>query len=153
MTDVTPQKAPGATKDKDATEQRRLKGSIILRDRGENSAWTRYMHAMDLGMTKGDAADYSGIGAATIRLWRNCADADEKDGLETVFMEFFAAVNSTRSEMLSRNLDTVETCRSLGDLKAATWLLERHGYHKKTEVDANVSATLTYVIDNQDEGA
>lgn len=132
----------------------RLQASTLLKERGEDSHWERYVTAIQLGMTKGDAADYAGVSDSVVRLWRRNADEDEESGRKkSVFMEFFADVRATRAKMLSRNLATVERCRQAGDLKAATWLLERHGYHKKTEVDATVTGQLTYTMDEQDLGA
>lgn len=153
MSSPEPQVDAGETRKTSTPDDRRLEGSTILKDRTKSGAWDRYIQAVKIGMTKGDAADYAGIGAATIRLWRTNAADDEAEGKESVFTEFFAAVNSARAGMLSRNLATIEKARQKGDYKAACWILERHGYHKKTEVDGTVAATLTYTIDTQDEGA
>ena len=152
MSSPTPQLAK--RKAKKLAGKERLQGSILLKERGPDSHWQRYVDAITLGMTKGDAAAYAGVSDSVVRLWQRNADEDEEAGRKkSVFRDFFAEVRSTRSKMLSRNLATVERCRQAGDLKAATWLLERHGYHKKTEVDATVTAQLTYTIDTQDEGA
>ena len=150
MTSPTPEIDRG---EKKLIEKDRLKDSHLLRERGKDSHWARYLTAVQLGMTKGDSAAYAGIGESTVRLWQNNAEEDEIEGLDTVFVEFFQAVRSTRARMLSRALGTIEKARQEGEWKAATWLLERHGYNKTTEVDATVSAQLTYVLDNQDLGA
>ena len=63
-------------------------------------------------------------------------------------------MGQARTKLLSKNLATIEVAREDGDWKAASWLLERLGYHKKTELDIEAKvATLTYTIDLQDEGA
>lgn len=150
MSSPTPEVAPGGDEQTKTPDDRRLKGSFILSDRTLNGAWARYITGIKLGMTKGDAADYAGIGVTTVRLWRTNAHDDELEEKDSIFREFFAEVNSARAGMLSRCLSTVEKARQDGDLKAATWMLERHGYHKTVEIDAKVSAELTYVVDTQD---
>ena len=148
--DLTPEDGSGDEIKVTTAEGRRLKGSKILRDRGKDGAWSRYIVAIKLGMTKGHAAEFAGIGEATVRVWKTNAIDDEAADKRTVFVKFFEAVGAARASMLSRNLATVEKARQTGDLKAATWLLERHGYHRKTEIEGEIATTLTYVVDNQD---
>ena len=155
MTDERPEVAPQKVEPKTGHEDRRQKGSHLLRDRGPDGAWARYIEGTGMGMTKGDCATFAVIGEATVRLWRQNADEDLRDEVEdSVFLEFFAAVGQARTKLLSKNLATIEVAREDGDWKAASWLLERLGYHKKTELDIEAKvATLTYTIDLQDEGA
>ena len=153
MIDPTPQVASGEAVEEKPTEETRAKDSHLLRDRGEHGVWSRYLTAVRLGMTIGDCADYAGVAASTVRLWKQTAEKDEEDGIKSVFTEFVADFKRARASMLSRNLATVEKARQSGDWKAASWILERHGYHRKHEVEGDVTATLTYVIDEQDLGA
>ena len=129
------------------------KDSYILRDTSEGSTRDRYLNATRLGMTKSDCADFAGVGASTVRRWWNEADEAVEAGVENVFTLFIDEVRTARAGMLSRNLATVERARQSGDWKAASWILERHGYNKTVEVDGQVAAALTYTIDNQDLGA
>ena len=153
MTSPTPQVDPGEKIETKTPEDRRLEDSSILRDRSPDSQWQRYITAVRLGMTKGDCADYAGIGSATVRLWRTNAEDDEAEGKTSVFTEFFAEVNANRAQMVSRNLATIEKARQSGDWKAASCVLERHGYSKQLEVTGAVEANLTYTMDEQDLGA
>ena len=150
---VKPEVEAGATRKKKTPADRRLKKSHALRDRSASGVWARYIKGTELGMTKADCALYAGIAEASVRLWRTNAEDDEAEEKESVFREFFRDVGEARSRLLAKNLETIEVARGDGDWKAASWLLERLGYHKKTEIEGELSATLTYVIDNQDEGA
>ena len=153
MSDPTPQVASGEAVEEKPTEETRAKDSHLLRDRTKHGPWARYIDAVRLGMTIGDCADYAGVAASTVRLWKQTAEKDEEDGIKSVFTEFANDVRKARAGMLSRNLATVEKARQTGDWKAASWILERHGYHRKHEVEGEMTATLTYVIDEQDLGA
>lgn len=151
MAEIKPANAD-KPKSEEATAETRERDSYLLKDRAEGSIWERYLQAVALGMTKADCAAYAKVGASTARRWVNEADEAEEEGRENVFTEFAGQVRSKRAEMIARNIGTVEVARRQGDWKAASWLLERHGYNKTTEVQANVAASLTYTIDNQDVG-
>lgn len=148
-----PKARSGRTNGAKTPDDRRLVGSTLLRERGADSVWMRYIEGVSLGMNKGDCAAYAGIGDVTVRLWRTNAEDDEREERDSVFREFFVDVASARSKLLAKNLATIETARGDGDWKAASWLLERLGYHRKTEIEGEVKGTLTYIIDTQDEGA
>ena len=148
-----PKARSGRPKKKNGKASTKPFGSSILKDRSPTGTWARYVEAVSLGMNKGDCAAYAGVSDVTVRLWRTIAEDDEQEAHNSDHRDFLADVAKARGELLSKNLRTIEDARTDGDWKAASWLLERLGYHKKTEVEGEIKGTLTYIIDTQDEGA
>ena len=130
-------------------------GSYILSKKGPETPRYRYLQAIRLGMFKKDACWYSGISESTIENWEHQAERDFEAGRDTIFTQFILDVRKQRSLMVGNGLRTVQLAQESGDWKAASWMLEVHGYRKQSSVsvDGEVAAKITYTIDNQDEDA
>ena len=101
--------------------------------------------AVELGATWEKAADAAGVGASTLREWRQRGEADEAP-----FAAFLAALKRAEGEGVARALRTIRQAAESGQWTAAAWLLERRypaDYGRRTEVA--VSTTVKPVSEDE----
>ena len=92
----------------------------------------RIVEAVELGATWERAADAAGIGASTLREWRQRGEAGEAP-----FSAFLAALKRAEGDGVARALRTIRQASESGTWQAAAWLLERRypaDYGRRTEV-------------------
>ena len=92
----------------------------------------RIVEAVELGATWEKAAEAAGVGASTLREWRQRGEADEAP-----FAAFLAALKRAEAEGVARALRTIRQAAESGQWTAAAWLLERRypaDYGRRTEV-------------------
>lgn len=92
----------------------------------------RIVEAVELGATWERAADAAGIGASTLREWRQRGEAGEAP-----FAAFVAALKRAEGDGVERALRTIRMAAESGTWQAAAWLLERRypaDYGRRTEV-------------------
>lgn len=92
----------------------------------------RIVEAVELGATWERAADAAGIGASTLREWRQRGEAGEEP-----FSAFLAALKRAEGDGVARALRTIRQASESGTWQAAAWLLERRypaDYGRRTEV-------------------
>lgn len=93
----------------------------------------RIVEALKHGNYQDAAAAYAGISEATFHNWmargreeaRRLADGEKANSKETIFLEFFEAVEKARSEAEVRNVMYIQRAAQDGTWQAAAWFLER----------------------------
>jgi hypothetical protein len=100
----------------------------------------RIVEAVELGATWERAADAAGIGASTLREWRQRGEADEAP-----FAAFVAALKRAEGDGVARALRTIRQAAESGTWQAAAWLLERrypadYGRRVESRVDVSTSS-------------
>ena len=105
----------------------------------------RIVEAVELGATWERAADAAGIGASTLREWRQRGEADEAP-----FAAFVAALKRAEGDGVARALRTIRQAAESGTWQAAAWLLERrypadYGRRVESRVDVSTSSPQSEV--------
>lgn len=105
----------------------------------------RIVEAVELGVTWERAADAAGIGASTLREWRQRGEADEAP-----FAAFVAALKRAEGDGVARALRTIRQAAESGTWQAAAWLLERrypadYGRRVESRVDVSTSSPQSEV--------
>ena len=97
----------------------------------------RLVEAVELGATWERAADAAGVGASTLRDWRQRGEAGEKP-----FAAFLASVKRAESAGVERALRSIRKAAEGGAWQASAWLLERRypaDYGRRSEVSVRAS--------------
>ena len=97
----------------------------------------RIVEAVELGATWERAADAAGVGASTLRDWRQRGEAGEKP-----FAAFLASVKRAEGAGVERALRVIRKAAEGGAWQASAWLLERRypaDYGRRSEVAVRAS--------------
>ena len=97
----------------------------------------RIAEAVELGATWERAADAAGVGASTLRDWRQRGEAGE-----VPFVAFVATIKRAESAGVERALMVIRKAAAAGAWQASAWLLERRypaDYGRRSEVAVRAS--------------
>ena len=92
----------------------------------------RIVEAVELGATWERAADAAGVGASTLRDWRQRGEAGE-----VPFVAFLAALKRAEGAGVERALRSIRKAAEGGAWQASAWILERRypaDYGRRSEV-------------------
>ncbi len=106
----------------------------------------RILEAVELGATWERAADAAGVGASTLRDWRQRGEAGEKP-----FAAFLAALKRAEGAGVERALMVIRKAAAAGAWQASAWLLERRypaDYGRRSEVAVQASAARASTADS-----
>ena len=99
----------------------------------------RIAEAVELGATWERAADAAGVGASTLRDWRQRGEAGE-----VPYSAFLASVKRAESAGVERALMVIRKAAAAGAWQASAWLLERRypaDYGRRSELSVQASAS------------
>ena len=106
----------------------------------------RILEAVELGATWERAADAAGVGASTLRDWRQRGEAGE-----VPFVAFLAAVKKAEGAGVERALRSIRKAAEGGAWQASAWLLERrypadYGRRSEVAVSARVAESDAAIV-------
>ncbi len=99
----------------------------------------RIAEAVELGATWERAADAAGVGASTLREWRQRGEAGEAP-----FAAFLATLKKAEGAGIERALRTIREAAEGGAWQASAWILERRypaAYGRRSEVAVTARAS------------
>ena len=99
----------------------------------------RIAEAVELGATWERAADAAGVGASTLRDWRQRGEAGE-----VPFVAFVATIKRAEGAGVERALRTIREAAEGGAWQASAWILERRypaDYGRRSEVAVTARAS------------